>query len=188
MHKYLALSGGSAQKFKELLPALTQVAGMDVRTHDVLMVGANIDVLQALQVLFGGSMADVEPVVNVVIGESPITYQPPPPPVKLTEPFEKLRDQLIEATDQVIGASNAANFPPPRKGPTEKGKKGRPEVRSWHVVLNGQDVEQITGSEKTRRLNAGEFETGTLLRHPKAGLQHVTGDKGTPQGMEPVAD
>lgn len=189
MHKYLSLSGSGAERFKELLPALTKVAGMNVRTHEVLMVGAdNIDVLQALQVLFGGSMADVEPAVMMLVGESPITYQPPHPPVKLAEPFEQLREKLIDATDLVIGATENLNFPP-RRDQSKKGPlKPTREIRSWHVILGGQEVEVITTSEKNRRLAAGEFETGTQLKHPKAGLQRVTGEKGMPQGMEPVAE
>lgn len=60
------------------------------------------------------------------------------------------------------------------------------EIKAWHVIIDNRETEIITISEKNRRLAAGEFEAGTILRHPKAGNQCVTGPKGQPQGMEPA--
>jgi hypothetical protein len=66
------------------------------------------------------------------------------------------------------------------------------EVRSWEVHVPGVSgkapelPEKITITEKNVRLSKGMFETGTLLRHPSAGWQKVTGEKGTGQGMEPI--
>jgi len=62
----------------------------------------------------------------------------------------------------------------------------RAHFRAWRVLnILGQVVEQITIEEKNRRLAAGEFEPDTILHHPKAGRQRVTGAKGQPQGLEP---
>jgi hypothetical protein len=61
-------------------------------------------------------------------------------------------------------------------------------LKSWQVFLpNSNEVsEQITIEEKNHRLLKGEFEPGTILHHPKAGRQLVTGPKGNGQGMKPV--
>lgn len=62
----------------------------------------------------------------------------------------------------------------------------RAEMRAWQVLdILGMVTEQITISEKNRRLAAGEFAPDTILHHPKAGRQRVTGPQGLPQGLEP---
>jgi len=62
----------------------------------------------------------------------------------------------------------------------------RTHCKAWRVLnVIGQVVEQITIEEKNRRLAAGEFEPDTILHHPRAGRQRVTGAKGQPQGLEP---
>jgi hypothetical protein len=62
----------------------------------------------------------------------------------------------------------------------------RNPIRAWCVLdILGQVVEHISIEEKNRRLAAGEFEPNTILHHPKAGRQRVTGAKGQPQGLEP---
>lgn len=66
------------------------------------------------------------------------------------------------------------------------------EIRAWEVHVPGvtgkttDPVEHITITEKNIRLAGGRFETGTLLRHPRAGWSKVTGDKGTGQGMTQI--
>jgi hypothetical protein len=66
------------------------------------------------------------------------------------------------------------------------------EVKSWEIHIPGvtgktTDLpERITISEKNARLCSGSFVEGTLLRHPKAGWQRITGKHGVGQGMEPI--
>jgi hypothetical protein len=62
----------------------------------------------------------------------------------------------------------------------------RNEMKTWRVLDKlGMVAEQITIEEKNHRLAAGEFETDTILHHPRAGRQRVTGEKGHPQVLEP---
>lgn len=193
--KILLLQDEHADKVGELLSKMLETTGAKAETHRSLVItSSRPEVLSALKILFGGTYYYAEYPTAEPIGESPIKYQPPAPRMDLTtgiiaqnDSRDRVHEHMITVTDQLIEKTEELNFPSLRKQPREKGKKGRPEVRSWHVVLNDQDVEQITNSEKTRRLNAGEFETGVLLRHPKAGMQRVTGEKGTLQGIEPVA-
>jgi hypothetical protein len=63
-------------------------------------------------------------------------------------------------------------------------------IKAWRVFLPGSDVisERITIEEKNLRLSKGVFEPGTILHHPLAGRQRVTGAKGSAQGMEPESE
>jgi hypothetical protein len=63
---------------------------------------------------------------------------------------------------------------------------GRRPCRAWRILsIEGEVVEQITIDEKNRRLAAGEFETGTMLHHPRAGTLIVAGEKGSVQEALP---
>jgi hypothetical protein len=63
-------------------------------------------------------------------------------------------------------------------------------AREWKVwsVIQGNESEKITKSEVERRLQAGEFDPGTVLRHPKSGAQEVIGDKVFPQRLVPAIE
>jgi len=78
----------------------------------------------------------------------------------------------------------------PTRPPNLQRKKYGP-IKAWRVFLPSSDgyvSEQITIEEKNLRLARGEFEPGTILHHPKAGRQRVTGAKGSRQGMEPESE
>jgi hypothetical protein len=62
------------------------------------------------------------------------------------------------------------------------------ERRIWDVIVNDDRIEQITVSEKDRRLAAGLYEPGTVLHHPKVGYLRVIGDKGGAQWTAPRTD
>lgn len=107
---------------------------------------------------------------------------------KLSPAFQEVRDLVNHEIDQVVAKVEDTTFPPRKKKKEMKLKpeKQHREIRSWHVIVGDQEIDVIAISEKNRRLNAGEFETGTILSHPRAGRNRVTGEKGQPQGMEPV--
>jgi len=60
----------------------------------------------------------------------------------------------------------------------------KPMVRSWRVEVPGKEVELINGWEKNRRLDRGEFEDSTILRHP-SGAYIVHGVRGGQQFVKP---
>jgi hypothetical protein len=65
------------------------------------------------------------------------------------------------------------------------------EIRIWEVHVPGisgktlELPEKLTITERNLRLAEGKFAPGTLLRHPKAGWQKVTG-VGPGQGLNPM--
>ena len=62
----------------------------------------------------------------------------------------------------------------------------RKPISAWQVLdILGRITENITIDEKNRRLAHGLFSPDTILHHPKAGRQRVTGPQGQPQGLEP---
>lgn len=192
MDKYLLIHDVDTAKLTKLLSVLLEIPSVEVKTHECLVIESNrIEVLDFIRALFGGRLSDVDTVVNVLQGKAPISYRSaePDPVVKLMEPMQEVRAQVNKEIDQVVEKVDAATFPARKVGSPQvklKPDKASREIRSWHVLLGGTEVEVITISEKNRRLAAGEFDTDTILQHPKAGKQRITGEKGSPQGMEPI--
>ena len=106
--------------------------------------------------------------------------------IKITESWELIvKDpRQVQAIRSLFDTRVIDSYQVKDTGP--KVKKAKHIMRAWRILNNlGQVVEQISIEEKNRRLSAGEFDPDTILHHPKAGRQRVTGSKGSPQGMVP---
>jgi hypothetical protein len=127
------------------------------------------DVSMALAALFGGfSVAGTEPVDAKLTGKGK----------RATKALKK--NQEAESLTQVE---------PPEPKKFELRPAPPQELKAWEVYLPGQPeyIEKITVTERNLRLTRGDFETGTVLRHPKGGWVKVTGDKGNRgQGMADI--
>ena len=215
MKKILLLQGPQVDKFCELLTLMADTTDVGIELHSSLtIVSDKPEILDAVKTMFGGEYfydgerlsahvtVDTDDFMATIREAQDRIYEIgstlPNEPVQLNNEFLHIRDQVNEKIDQIVTAQDAeflstvplATAPPlkVKKKPLVKMPQTKPskEIKAWHVIVNGKKTEIITISEKNRRLAAGEFETGTQLRHPKAGLQRVTGEKGQPQGMESI--
>jgi hypothetical protein len=163
MDDFVVISGKSIdeEQVLDFVSRLEEFTGAEIMIQTQWQVTSeSASVMTALRALFGPQV-EAHGVTPKKVTAKPV--QPTPP--------EKER--------MVAGAQLF------RPGPNK-------EIAVWEVHVPGVSgkttgqIEKITITEKNLRLVAGKFETGTLLRHPKAGWSKVTGDKGSGQGMTEI--
>ena len=170
----------------DLVTVLQRTMGAKIRVTRYFEVTSDSEpVLQALGALFGQQR---QPLLNapakkerpelpkheassagITVGDLPFRGETP---ADLASGHRSLAEIVASERKPVVKAEK----------PVEK----KPIVRSWRVEDPGnqKNAELINGWEKNRRLDKGEFEEGTILRHP-SGAFVVHGARGGQQFVKP---
>lgn len=203
-NQHIILDGDQVDeaKLQSLISAMALATGADIDMHKCFLIASDRpECLGALKSMFGGNLVIIAREAQPeLIGESDVKRKPQrgrrpkqlqQPVIKPDShgviPFEK---EEVKGTGErptpelktITSTRPVMSTSPVRLNPLRQHR----EIRSWHVWVNDKEVDVITISEKNRRLNCGEFETGTIISHPKAGKNRITGEMGEPQGMEPI--